>query len=190
MSLNKWGICNDPICSRQNEHGKYVMISTWLPIGQEKQKPSLLYRWPDHTVVIVVSSTKCINDLTTAGRAVNEVNIRCASSRDRPLASQLSTRNQHNKYLLAVCVNWQAGDWCGCRRVGWIDGTDQPDEVRKQSSRCIWPSWSPIKWGITQSRPCEQTSAWLAKTCLTHPLSFHHRPVTVKKKQHRRNVCT
>lgn len=39
-----------------------------------------------------------------------------------------------------------------------MDGTDQPDEVRQQSSGCIWPSPSPVKRGtdITQySRPCE-----------------------------------
>lgn len=39
-----------------------------------------------------------------------------------------------------------------------MDGTDQPDEVRQQSSGCVWPSPSPVKQGtdITQySRPCE-----------------------------------
>lgn len=39
-----------------------------------------------------------------------------------------------------------------------MDGTDQPDEVRQQSSGCIWPGPSPVKQGtdITQySRPCE-----------------------------------
>lgn len=45
-----------------------------------------------------------------------------------------------------------------CKRVGWINGTDQPSEVRKQNSCCIWPSWSPIKQGFDitqQSRACE-----------------------------------
>lgn len=39
-----------------------------------------------------------------------------------------------------------------------MDGTDQPDEVRQQSSGCVWPSPSPVKQGtdITQhSKPCE-----------------------------------
>lgn len=148
------------VWDRMNTASKYVMISTWLHIWREEQKPSLcLMNDPDHAVVSLVS-TKRINDLTPAiGRKCCKLGKhQVCILRDRPLASQRSTRNQYNKYLLAVCANCQAGDWCGCKRVGWVDGTDRPDEVRKQSSRCIWPSWSPIKQGIDitqRSRPCE-----------------------------------
>lgn len=39
-----------------------------------------------------------------------------------------------------------------------MDGMDQPDEVRQQSSGCIWPSPSPVKQSTDRtqySRPCE-----------------------------------
>lgn len=67
--------------------------------------------------------------------------------------------NQYNKYSHVVWTDRQAGDWCGCGRADWMDGTDHPDEVRKQGSGCTWPSWSPIKPSIDikqQNRLCEQ----------------------------------
>lgn len=75
----------------------------------------------------------------------------CCKSRFR-CTSCCRTHNPHNKYWPAISINWHMHDWCDCRRAGWMDGTDQPDEVRQQSSGCIWPSPSPVKQGtdITQ----------------------------------------
>lgn len=54
-----------------------------------------------------------------------------------------------------------------------MDGVDRRDEVRQQSSGCVWPSPSPIKRGtdITQySRPCEPPLHH-QPTHVTHTLS-------------------
>lgn len=136
------------VWDRMSSASKYVMISTWLHIRRDEQKPScalwmtLIMLWPAWSLLNVsVTSLQLL-----AGSAVNKHQVYVL--RDSPLASQCSTHNQYNKYLEAVWANWQAGDWCGCKGVGWMDGTDQPDEVRKRGSHCIWPNWSPIKQGI------------------------------------------
>lgn len=138
---------------RTNTASKHVMISTWLRIWWEEQKPTLRFvKDPDHTAALV--SNKCTDDPSAAaGKEALWI-------RDQVyiLKNCCPTRNPHNKYWSAASVNWQSHEWCGCRRAGWMDGMDQPDEVRQQSSGCIWPSPSPVKWGtdITQySRPCE-----------------------------------
>ncbi len=116
-----------------------------------------------------------------AGDALNQVTSGVHLS--QPLANQCHTHNQNNKYLLAVCTNWQAGDWCGCKRVGWMDGTDQPDGVRKQSSCYIWHSWYPIKQGIDitqQSRPWEPPLDHQPRYVTHTRFSFHHKPMKEK----------
>lgn len=182
------------VWERMNTVSKYVMISTWLHIWRDEQKHSLcLLNDPVHTVV----STKCINDLITAAaiglKCCKLVNHQVYILRDSPLASRRrSTHNQHNKYLEAVWANWQAGDWCGCKRVGRMDGTDQPDEVRKQGSRCIWPNWSPIKQGIDitqQSRPCEPPLD-LSPRHVTHTLLAFTMEKIHTHTCFRRNCCT
>lgn len=94
-----------------NTASKHVMISTWLHIWWEEQKPMLWFvKDPDHTVSL--ASYKRTDDPSAAiGKGAlwvrDQVNI---------LKNCCRTRNPHNKYWSAISPNWQRRDWCGCSR--------------------------------------------------------------------------
>ena len=98
---------------------------------------------------------------------------------------QVWTLREPSKYSQAVCVDWQAGDWCGCKRVGWMCSTVRPEEVRKHGLLCISPPDLQLRrastWHNSQDHVRAATSGSRAKTCHTHPLSFHHKD---KRKAH------
>lgn len=115
------------VWDKMNTASKYVMISTWLHTWRDEQKPSLCLRNdPDHAVVSLVSSER-INDLiTTASRKWCKLGKhQMYILKDYPLASQSTTHNQYNKYLQAAWASWQGGEWCGWKKVDWMDGTDR-----------------------------------------------------------------